>query len=121
MQHNNTLTGNILKDEKIHKNSCYFSGRTWMDGYLKRNPDVVPRMSSATNKGMSLVTPQALSKWFVDLFQFLQRHNMTEVLEEANAGRIFNLDETFFGTDGTGGKMTKVKMGFGDNVSLNSM
>ena len=81
---------------------------------MKRNPDVVPRLASATNKGMSLVTPRAVEHWFGDLYSFCERNGILDVLLKIR-GRTLNLDESFYGTDGTGGKMTKVKMEIRNN------
>ena len=97
----------------MKKFSFFFSGRSWLEGYLQRNPDVVPRMASSTNKGMSLVTPRAVEQWFNGLTAFCVRNNIEVCLNER--GRALNLDETFYGTDGTGGKMTKVKMEIWNN------
>lgn len=77
---------NLLKNNK--------PGKSWLSGFLKRHPEVVPRTSEAVTAASATVAKDSIIKWFKSVEELLEEENVMHVLSEPS--RVFNGDETNF-------------------------
>lgn len=105
------ITKQMLLDtvSKIHKDcglSLFKDGvpkQTWYLNFLKRNPEISLREAEGINKARSAVTEHSVRKWFDDLKQYLEDHNLSYIMEDPK--RVFNGDESGFALCPSSGKV----------------
>uniref|UniRef100_A0A336L8I1 CSON006613 protein n=1 Tax=Culicoides sonorensis TaxID=179676 RepID=A0A336L8I1_CULSO len=69
-------------------------GRSWMNGFLKRNPILRQRQAESISKGRAVVTIKSIKKWFRELEEYLESIGHKDILNDPK--RIFNGDESGF-------------------------
>ena len=65
-------------------------GRSWYDGFLKRHPDIVQRISEKISLNRAKVSEYSLRNWFKEVSQ----HFIHEGIISMEANRVFNCDKT---------------------------
>jgi len=71
-----------------HRFKKQIAGRTWMRGFLKRNPELVVRTPEATSLGRAIGFNEPVVRKFFDLYKGeLEKHHYT-------ADRVYNMDES---------------------------
>ena len=69
-------------------------GKTWLSCFFKRHPELTMREAETITKGRAVITKEFISKWFRDLYQYLESSGYLDIMEDPT--RIFNGDETSF-------------------------
>lgn len=79
--------------KKLNRSTSFKDGRPgakWFKLFMKRHPEVSPRMTQNLGKARASVTEESLKKWFDEVKAELKEN--LDVLEDAS--RVFNADET---------------------------
>lgn len=70
-------------------------GRTWVIGFLRRNPSISRRVSQNLTVSRAAVTRENIMKWFSEVEAYIQtEYGNAKILEDPS--RIFNCDESAF-------------------------
>ena len=80
----------------------------WVYRFLRRHPELSKRMPESLGYQKTYVTEQKIRDWFAGVEKFLQDQHKIDAASffcEANAQRVFNLDESGFPLAGTNGKL----------------
>ncbi|XP_046395793.1 uncharacterized protein LOC124163054 [Ischnura elegans] len=94
-----------LKRPNPFKDSC--PGKSWMKGFMRRNPGIAVRMSQNLTTTRAAVSKESLCNWFKEVETFLVENKQKEILQDPR--RIFNTDETAFFLNPKGGKVLAKK------------
>ena len=82
-------------------------GRKWVEGFLRRHPEIRRRISQLASRQRMEVTEGNLTEWFNDaLGFFVTDEGLLTALSSPD--RIWNMDETGFNFEGRSGRMMKV-------------
>lgn len=82
-------------------------GRKWMELFLRRHSDIVPRTSEKLTRNRAALTREAIECWFSEVKQHLEETGHYRILNDAN--RIFNMDESGFMLCPKGEKVLGIK------------
>lgn len=85
--------------------------KCWIYSFFKRHPKLSARIPENLGYQRAIITEELLRDWFTSFERFLKdEHEIdaTEFLQESNASRVFNIDESGFPLQGTNGKMKVV-------------
>lgn len=69
-------------------------GRTWVIGFLRRNPSISKRVSQNLTASRAAVTKANILNWFSEVKSYIGKEYGDEILEDPS--RIFNCDESAF-------------------------
>ncbi|CAF4828048.1 unnamed protein product [Pieris macdunnoughi] len=81
-----------LKRPNPFKDNC--PGKSWMKGFMKRNPGISVRMSQNLTRSRAVISKEQILNWFKEVDTFLDHTQQKYVLQDPR--RIFNTDETAF-------------------------
>ncbi|XP_046683809.1 uncharacterized protein LOC124369770 [Homalodisca vitripennis] len=83
-------------------------GRTWMIGFLRRNPSVSKRVSQNLTVSRAAVTRENVLNWFSEVESSITKeHGDDRILEDPS--RLFNCDESAFFLNPKGPKVLAKK------------
>ncbi|CAH2108761.1 unnamed protein product [Euphydryas editha] len=94
-----------LKRPNPFKDNC--PGKSWMKGFMKRNPGISVRMSQNLTRSRAVISKEKILNWFKEVETFLDQTQQKDVLQDPR--RIFNTDETIFFLNPKGGKVLAQK------------
>lgn len=95
---------------ELNRKTCFINerpGRTWMKGFLKRNPSVTVRLAENLTVTRGSITRETLLKWYDEVYGYMKAHNYDEILNDPR--RVFNGDETAFFLSPKGNKVLAAK------------
>lgn len=78
-----------LKRPNPFKDNC--PGKSWMKGFMKRNPGISVRMSQNLTRSRAVISKEQILNWFKEVETFLDQTQQKDVLQDPR--RIFNTDE----------------------------
>lgn len=81
-------------------------GRSWLEAFFKRHPEVTTRVSLSLSNSRTTVTKEALNNWFIQVEKDLTAKNLIDI----DNSRVFNINESAFYLNPTSDKAI-VKIG----------
>ena len=91
-------------------------GKKWLSSFLNRHPDVSFRTSQNLTSSRASVTKKNLEDWFKEVYDYLEKKNLTDCLKDPN--KVFNGDESAFFLSPKGDKVLARK---GDKTVYNKI
>nr|CAH7743641.1 unnamed protein product [Callosobruchus chinensis] len=82
-------------------------GEGWVNGFLKRHPEISKRTSEGVTSASACVSEQDIRNWFTNIREYIKQKGLQEVLEDPS--RIFNSDESGFQICPSTGKVFAMK------------
>lgn len=77
-----------LKKKNTFRNNT--PGRSWIKGFMKKNPEITPRVSENFCLNREKVSELSLRNWFNEIKEYLTTENLLNIEAEC----VFNCDET---------------------------
>lgn len=90
------LAGEIasLNDPESRKFKKYSPSPSWINGFMKRHPDISKRTPSSLGKSSAVHNVDDLKNFFVEIYKYFEKENLLYLLDRP--GQWWNADESGF-------------------------
>ncbi|XP_062541699.1 uncharacterized protein LOC134209705 [Armigeres subalbatus] len=84
----------LRKHPRDNLSRNYVPGRKWLEGFMRRHPQLTLRTPEGITSASAKVSEQDIRKWFKTVEDYLVENNIADILNDPS--RILNGDETGF-------------------------